>query len=187
MFTAQTIVQRKETSMKRFKLIAITSATLLTCFTSTLATQVLIDSDFGNASVPIQSKTGPDGKPMVTGTLPKGWQEDSSGWCRLNASCVVEEEEGVRHLSIQVKHLEHDARLQLAYRHIPDNTATTYYRLRIRARNRQRLLVQFGLRMQGRPYEMYWSRQTTFSTSWKTYEYDFELGKNDQPMGFWFN
>lgn len=139
----------------------------------------LIDSNFGTSNVPIRSKDD-----LITGVLPEGWIENSSGWCKARAECSIHAQEGEQFLRINVTQLP-DGRMQLAYHGIPDVADHAYFRLNIKIRNLSGGQIEFGLRMKGSPYKMYWSERGAFSDGWREYEHTFELKKNDKPMGFW--
>ncbi|MBN2451754.1 MAG: hypothetical protein JXR77_15305, partial [Lentisphaeria bacterium] len=61
------------------------------------------------------------------------------------------------------------------------------YRLSLTCRHQSGGSLTFGLRQRGQPYRFYWERTEKVPADWRTYDCEFRLGPNDQPMGLWLN
>jgi hypothetical protein len=77
----------------------------------------LVDSDFGQASESIMAINGKP-SPMVSGRRPRGWREDSSGWCQLRAKTGTVGDEGRTLLRVTTEEIA-SGRLQICLFPLP--------------------------------------------------------------------
>ncbi|MBI2300592.1 MAG: hypothetical protein HYU66_16905 [Armatimonadetes bacterium] len=141
--------------------------------------EVLIDTDFGQAGQPVNATT-PDGNTDVTGSLPGGWFENSSGaWQPV---IVIRyqpmEEAGRRFLRIQKRR---GGNLQLGC-NLPDLKTETFLRLTFTARTLGNGAPDFGIRFNGAPYSMPWQVSPSLTEQWQEYTFDFRLDAQPQAV-----
>ena len=144
--------------------------------------EVLIDVDF--------SKPGEIEKEQISnikrckGELPKGWSDNSS-FAKVWLEYSFGDEQGTRFQRTHVTKIEKDW-AQLSIAPLPNAKQSYLYRLSITCRNRTGTGVTVGLRKTGKPYTFYWQKLSRFSPNWQSSQWEFELPKNDAPMGIWF-
>ncbi len=157
-------------------------ALVLAVATAAAAPQTLIDTDFGNCTVPVND-VSPDGAKRLTGSLPEGWTENS-GW---NKEIVVTyqptEENGRRFLRATKTSGGND---QLAF-YLGDIPQETFYRVELTARSAGKAGVTVGLRDAGPPYSFHWSVQPALTAQWQDFTYEFRLDRKPQRVGIWIN
>jgi len=154
---------------------------LLLCSFLPLATsaEVLIDTDFGAADQPVAFHSE-DGRTDVTGALPAGWGENSTGSWQPDIAIKYTPvtEDGRRFLRIEKVR---GGNLQLAHS-LPDFTAETFGRLTVTARSLGVGAPQFGIRFNGAPYSMPWEVSPNLTSEWTDYVYDFRLEAQPQSI-----
>ncbi len=145
--------------------------------------EVLIDADF--------SRAGEIKKELVNNTkrckgkLPAGWRDNSS-FAPVWVEYSFGDEQGTRFQRTRVTKIEKDW-AQLSIAPLPDAKQSCLYRLSITCRNRMEKSITVGLRHISKPYTYYWKKLSSFSPNWKTYKWEFDLPKNDVPMGLWIS
>lgn len=146
--------------------------------------EVVIETDFGAADQPV-AITSPDGRTNVTGKLPKGWQENSTGsW---QPDMVIRYTPGAdgerRFLSIQ---RVSGGRIQLAHP-LPELTEPAWFRLSLTARSPNGAVAELGVRFNGPPYSFPWSVVPHLDPVWRELTYDFRLDKQPQSCRVQFS
>lgn len=142
--------------------------------------ETLIDLDFSAAgAIEKRSVSGE----RVKGELPRGWSDDS-GFAQVWVEYSFGDEQGTRFLRSHVTRIDREW-AQLSIAPLKDAEAGLTYRLSVTCRNRTGRDVDIGLRMRGKPYSFYWKASERFSENWEKHEWEFELARNDAPMGLW--
>ncbi len=142
--------------------------------------EVLVDTRFGDVSP--QSTVGlGEG---VSGELPAGWC-DNTEWADAGARYAAGEERGVTYHRVEVTAID-EGRVQFAWRALPDVVAGHVYRLSLEARSLTGNALKYGIRLQGEPYRFLWRTIEPLTDEWATYEHEFRLPVNGQPVGVWF-
>lgn len=139
----------------------------------------VIDTNFGTSSVPIPSN------PMVSGVVPTGWQENSSSWANLHATCEVQSDGGEQFLRVSVQDLTL-GEMRLCKLNVPTLAANTFYRLTLRARSPRESTLQFGLRHRYSPSTFLWNVRKPLKTEWQDIRHDFYTSEPLGEIGFWF-
>jgi len=161
-------------------------ATILTLLLATalaLAAPVtVIDTDFGNCTVPVNDVSA-DGAKRLTGSVPEGWTENS-GWQKdIVVSYTPTAEGGKRFLRVTKTAGGTD---QLAY-YLADPPQETFVRVEFTMRSQDRAGVSVGLRDAGPPYSFHWTAQPALTEQWQDFSYDFRLDRLTQKIGLWVN
>ncbi len=150
-----------------------------------LAQEVLLETNFGEPLEPVATFDGaksPQG--MITGKLPKGWSENSSGWCEVYADCVPMEEGGLKFLRFDVKDVK-SGQAQFC-RHMSPIAEKGFVRFTIKYRNVSGKF-EAGLRLVGAPYEFLKKLELPVSKSWTEQSFVFKVEKGSAPIGVWIN
>lgn len=138
----------------------------------------LIDTDFGQAGLAPQEQKSE----RVSGTLPAPWQ-DNSEWAKVWVSYQPLTEGGKQFQRVTISQLQ-DGRAQVTHP-LPDVAGDKFYTLELTVRGTPELDFDMGVRQRGAPYEYFWETSTTLSAQWRDLSYQFQLSKNDQPIGLW--
>ncbi|MDD2600105.1 MAG: hypothetical protein PHO37_12915 [Kiritimatiellae bacterium] len=161
--------------MKIFGVLGVMLAQMCVC-----CAESLIDVDFSAAG---EIAKYPLAQERVKGELPKGWSDDSSfaqSWVEYSFG----DEQGTRFLRCHVTRIDSEW-AQLSIAPLRDATADQTYRLSVTCRNRSGGDITIGLRQRGQPYTFYWKTVSRFSENWEQREWEFEMPRNDAPMGLW--
>lgn len=156
------------------RLLVVVCGMLLAC---SAIGQELIDTNFGEVDHAVKSE-------RVTGSLPKGW-EDNSSWAPVWIEYKVGEQEARRYLNMQVTRID-EGRAQLRH-NLPQLDQEAYYRVELMARSPSRQQFQIGIREQGPPYDFVWSEQPTVGSGWEKLVWDFRLPAHASEVGLFIN
>ena len=146
---------------------------------STASGETLLKTQFGNTGKQTTAGT----VERIRGTLPEGWR-DNSEWARVWVTYESAEEQGLMYHRVNVTQVE-EGWAQFAYSSLPNVTGENVYRLSLKLRNLMGNPVQVGIRQQGAPYDFLWQVNEPFTKDWGTYDYEFRLPRNEQPIGVW--
>ncbi|MCK6490611.1 MAG: hypothetical protein L6R48_20345 [Planctomycetes bacterium] len=162
--------------MRRFLLLLILVLPLA-------AAEPLLSTTFAAPVAPVAPAT--PSACRLDGVLPVGWAEDSSRWAQVEAGFTALEEEGTAFLRVHTRSLG-AGRLQLCTR-LPDQAGTSFYRLRLRARDWSRTQVQLGVRRRGEPFDFLWSVSPQLGSDWADHEWLFQIDGAQAGIGVWLN
>jgi len=164
--------------MKLATTISLTGLTLL-LLTPLVEAEVLIDTDFGKSDQPVNVVSA-DGRTNVTGVLPAGWFENSTGSWQPDIELRYQKQtegarsflrfEKVRGGTMQVGHA------------LPDVKERTFLRLTCTARSLEGGSAQLGIRFNGAPYSFPWSVSPNLGPDWHDYRYEFWLDPQPQSV-----
>lgn len=154
---------------------------LLVALVLPASAQTLINTDFSKVDHPAGVA---EKNPRATGKLPEGWS-DNSGWAKVWVDYASGEEEGRAYLNLNVTKAE-DGKVQMMHM-LPTLDVEAYYRVTLLARSPTRASVQIGIRDAGPPYQFVWQETPGLTESWKSFSYDFRLGKHSGPVRFFIN
>jgi hypothetical protein len=157
---------------------------LLLALTITAAAPItVIDTDFGQCTVPVNDVSA-DGAKRLTGSIPAGWTENS-GWNKeIVVSYEPREEAGRKFLRVTKTSGGND---QLAYYLEGGIPQETFFHVELTARSSGKAGVTVGIRDAGPPYSFHWSIQPALALQWQTLTYDFRLDRKPQRVGAWIN
>ncbi len=122
----------------------------------------------------------PDGQTDVSGALPAGWGDNSTGsWQPIMAIRYAPLADGDRRY-LRIDKLR-GGNLQLAHP-LPDFTTETFCRLTITARTLGIGAPEFGIRFNSAPYTMPWQVAPLLTNQWADYVYDFRIDAQPQSI-----
>ncbi len=154
------------------------------CLLATLAVtaasaEVLVDTDFGAADQPVRVVSA-DGRTDVTGALPAGWGDNSTGSWQPDIAIRYEprEEEGRRFLRFDNLR---GGNLQLAHG-LGALTEPTFLRLTFEARSDSVGAPEFLIRFEGPPYSAPWQVAPNLTAEWREYRYAVRLDPQPQSV-----
>ncbi|MCC7494362.1 MAG: hypothetical protein IT204_18535 [Fimbriimonadaceae bacterium] len=151
----------------------------LLALTAAAQAEVLVNTAFGDAANPVNARSA-DGLTEVTGALPAGWVENSTGaWqpdIAIRYTPLVDE--GRRFLRIEKLR---GGNLQVAHS-LPLFPEVAYLRLTFQARTTGEGTPEFGIRFTGAPYTTVWQASPQLAQGWRDYQYDFRLEQQPQEI-----
>jgi hypothetical protein len=141
--------------------------------------EVLIDTDFGGSDRPVDLVSA-DGRTNVTGALPAGWFENSTGSWQPDIELRYQKQtegargflrfEKVRGGTMQVGHS------------LPQMKERAFLRLVFTARSTNGGSAQLGIRFDGAPYSFPWNVSPNTGLDWRDYRYEFWLDPQPQSV-----
>ncbi len=141
----------------------------------------VLETDFGDATVEVRN-VDPGGQKSITGVVPPGWRDDT-GWKKeVHVEYRVLTEGGRRFL--RITHLKGGG-AQFAHSLPGLEKEEGFYRLTLTARSPKGTGGSVGIRFIGAPYTTCWSSRPEIGPEWQEHSFEFRLGKQPQPVGFW--
>lgn len=153
----------------------VCSLALATC----AAGEVLIDTDFGAADQPV-SITTPDGRTDVTGMLPAGWGDNSTGSWQPDIAIRYEPVEEAGRRFLRITKLS-GGNLQLAHR-LGELGEPSFLRLTVEARGGEGGAPEFSIRFEGPPYSSPWQAAPNLTAEWRTFVHNIRLDPQPQSV-----
>ncbi len=150
------------------------------------AQEVVLNTNFGESAEPVSVFDGKQKASLgeIKGSLPKGWAENSSGWCEVYANCVPMEENGLKFLRIDVKDVK-SGQAQFCC-HMGPIPESGFLKFQIKYRGGSGKLST-GVRQVGAPYEFIKRLELPAATSWTEQTFTFKVGKTTEETGIWLN